>query len=54
LDSQGRNRVQHVLAHTRPDPTKIKHTPVGTTGEKSIRLIVRPGTSEIITAYPVP
>ncbi|MBI5547146.1 MAG: hypothetical protein HY901_24970 [Deltaproteobacteria bacterium] len=27
---------------------------VGTAGEQSIKIIVRPGTSEVITAFPVP
>jgi len=27
---------------------------VGTAGEKSIKVIIRPGTNKIITAYPVP
>ncbi|SDC97429.1 hypothetical protein SAMN04488112_1252 [Melghirimyces thermohalophilus] len=89
------NRVKHVLAHARPDPTKPKHSvfvggrkkvlglvdeawsmrskvkpviqkngnavynvpmgkQVGTQGEKTVRIVVRQGTSEVITAFPVP
>lgn len=84
------NRIQHVLAHTVPDPSKPLHTVfnvgrarvvglldeawalrtsplagdagayvipmgrvVGQGGETSIKIIVRPGTSEVITAFPV-
>jgi hypothetical protein len=84
------NRVQHVLAHTAPDPGKPMHSVfnvgrsrvlglvdeawsmrgasatgdqgafvvpmgrvVGTAGETAVRIIVRPGTNQIITAYPV-
>ncbi|MEM7247176.1 MAG: RHS repeat-associated core domain-containing protein [Acidobacteriota bacterium] len=84
------NRVKHVLAHTKPDPSKPMHSVftadrtrvlavvdeawtrrgaalpndpaafvvpmgrvVGTNGERAVKLIVRPGTTEIITAYPV-
>ena len=27
---------------------------IGTNGETSIKIIVRPGTNQIITAYPIP
>lgn len=84
------NRVQHVLAHTFPNPSKRVHSvfsveksevlglvdeawrmkgtalpgdpgtfvvsigrTVGTTGETGVKIIVRPGTNQIITAYPV-
>lgn len=83
------NRVQHVLAHTAPDPTKpiqtvfsvnknellglvdeawlkkgnpLPNDPgaylvdmgkvIGTNGETTIKIIVKPGTNQIITAYP--
>lgn len=82
-------RIDHVLAHTIPNPNKTTHTVfnvqgsdaltlideawskkgtsvpgdpgayivpmgrvVGTKGETTIRVIVKPGTNEIITAYP--
>ncbi|MGW3227196.1 polymorphic toxin-type HINT domain-containing protein [Kitasatospora sp. NPDC001095] len=85
------HRVDHVLEHGVPDPSKTTHSVfasgkdgvlgvidkawlkrgapepgdpgafvvdmgevVGTAGEKKVRLIVKPGTSEIITAYPWP
>jgi hypothetical protein len=84
------NRIQHVLEHTVPDPSKPAHTVfnvdrnqvlglideawatrgaplpndpgayvipmgrvVGQGGETSIKIVVRPGTSNVITAYPV-
>lgn len=84
------NRVQHVLAHTVPDPSKTVHSVfnvsrdkvlalvdeawsmrgasvgrngrvfvvpmgrvVGTAGETAVRVVVKPGTTEILTAYPV-
>jgi len=84
------NRVDHVLAHGAPDPTKSQHSvfsadsagilrlvdqawmsrganvpgdpgayivqmgqTVGTAGETRIKIIVKPGTTEIITAYPL-
>jgi hypothetical protein len=84
------SRIQHVLAHGKPDLSKPKHTVfkvpegkilatvdeawhmkgspvpgdpgkyeipmgrvIGTAGETTIRIIVRPGTNEIITAYPI-
>ena len=83
------NRVQHVLDHAVPNPTKTTHSvfnvdrkeilglvdeawhakgnpllsdpgayvvpmgrAVGTAGETNIKIIVRPGTNKIITAYP--
>ncbi len=89
-DTQYGNRMQHVLAHTAPNPGKPAHSVfnvgreqivglldeawalrgnplpndravyvvpmgrvVGMGGETSIRLVVRPGTSEVITGYPV-
>lgn len=89
-DKKFGNRVQHVLAHTEPNPNKVNHTifnvdktevlkvvdeawskkgaplandpgtyvvpmgrVIGTNGETAVRLVVKPGTNEIITAYPV-
>ncbi len=87
--SKDGNRVNHVLQHTQPDPSKPKHTVfnvdrsnliglideawanrknplpsdpgvylvdmgriIGTNGETQIRIVVVPGTNNIITAYP--
>ncbi len=84
------NRVEHVLMHTVPNPSKTVHTVfnvardkvlglvdeawlargapvpgdpgafivpmgrvVGTAGETAVKVIVMPGTSEILTSYPV-
>jgi hypothetical protein len=89
-DKKFGTRREHVLQHTRPDPTKRKHSVftvtgnelfdlidfawskkgaalsndsrayiihlekvIGTQGEKAIKIIVKPGTAEIITAYPI-
>jgi hypothetical protein len=83
------NRVDHVLAHTVPNPSKPKHSVfnvkgdnalalvdeawakkgipvpndpgayvvpmgrvVGAAGETSIKVVVKPGTTEILSAYP--
>ena len=84
------NTVEHVFAHTKPDPKKPIHSVfnvgkdkvldlvdqawskrknevlgapgeyiiamkkvIGTNGERNIKIVVRPGASNIITAYPV-
>lgn len=89
-DRTGSNRVQHVLRHAKPEPSRPVHSvfnvprsqvlglvdeawglrgaalpndpgafvvpmgrTVGTAGENAVKIIVRPGTSEIVTAYPV-
>jgi len=90
LDKKFGNRVNHILAHTKPNPNKANHTVfnvdktkvlgvvdeawarkgqplpndpgayivpmgrvIGTNGETAVRLVVKPGTNEVITAYPV-
>lgn len=89
-DKKFGNRINHVLAHAKPNPTKNCHTifnvpeseilklideawltkgeplksdlgvyivdmkkSIGLNGESAIRIVTIPGTSEILTAYPV-
>ena len=90
VDKNFGSRVNHILHHTKPDPTKPSHSifvtktrkelfdlidsawrkvsnpndpsgqfivpmgrqVVGTKGQRDIKIIVIPGTSQIITAYP--
>jgi filamentous hemagglutinin len=36
-----------------PGTYVVPMRPLGTAGESAVRIVVRPGTSELITAYPV-